>query len=93
MRLFACAALLRTEFDPANIDARAGGQNRTVAVLLSSLHVQSGEREAPARGFTAWLLDVLSTDVRCCGGDRSDELAFCGVGLLCSIVRARAPVT
>ncbi len=92
MRLFACAALLRAEFDPANIDARADGQNQTVAALLISLRALAGDRDLPPCGLIAWLVDVLSADVRRCGGDRADELAFFGVGLLWSIVRAPASV-
>jgi hypothetical protein len=89
MRLFACTALLRTEFDPANIEARADGQNQTLAALLMSVRALDAKLDRPACGLVGWLVEVLSAEVRRCGGVPADDLAFFGVGLLWTIVRAQ----
>ncbi len=84
MRAFACAGLLRAEFDPANNSERADGQNQTLAGLLMSIRALDAGLESAVPGFVAWLMEVQPAP--------PNERAFVGVGLLWSLERSKARV-
>jgi hypothetical protein len=91
MRAFACAALIRIEFDPANFSDRADGQNQTLAGLLVSIRTLDSDLAEAAPAFVAWGLEV-QTDAALADRWHPDDLAFFGVALLWTIERSRTIV-